>query len=881
MKSIHNFLLFIFTILFFGIATAQNLLNDEDKFLLANQYAPDFYFAQGEKYLPCDISNFFNGKTDAEAIAEYNSLSRDEKLKNFEIFYSVKQYPDEIAIQYWQFYVFNDFVNQHYGDAEHLTIFIDPETKNIKRAVGSAHYGTYTKVVATNNQISGVLPNHIGVLVEKGSHVNFPDKNNNLKPDLKELDNWLYASGIYDWPGIGVVIDHFKPYYRLTPLPEQKIEIEEYLGLPLTIKIDLWLWKIDKTIYIPVGGKPLEEKDIESQDPSIVSPFDSEREQPLPDAQPVIAKKETIEAPEEQTIIIPPREIKYTDKQLADKLKDYFDSLPRPEVAGTSTEPVEEEIIILPPEIKISEICAGIYDSKNEFIELYNSSQEIIDLYEAPLEMHITNSKGKSTRKKIKFNTQYFEPETYYLLAPDTIDIAMTEIEPDGTYSAGVVHTGCITLKDAEGELLDTLSWGEKIHCPEEVGYEIFYGLKTDYCLRRNKENNIPVDTNDNSKDFSLLREACPANSKNRNICEQLDLDYDTMDEDDEEEPLPIVELPCSLRINEVLYNSPSGYKSDEYIEIYNQSQTACDITLFTLKEGSANKKITNPNGDNYMFIQPNEYIVLSPDPAYLRITPNASTSIIANCALSLNKTGDTLFLKYQGTNSSFYSYSDSDGADGDDNSLQYFSEGWEPARPTPGRENQRNEISTTTIPTTSDPVIEITVPELRINEIMYQHPTGHNTKKWVEIYNLGEEYDLSQCKLEEADGDSSHKRQIIDIGQGTTISANEYIVVSADSNISQEKFVGFNEDFTGRLMRASMNTIGEEGYWIKLLCNDEEIDSLDFEDCQEASGTGNSLQYFDTGWFASPPTPGVQNLYIDVPPEVTEEEMGPDTPGF
>jgi len=176
--------------------------------------------------------------------AKYDSLSLEEKLKYFTVFYRIVDEGDEWVYQYWLFYVFNNsnyhlkyknyidyyFGNDHYGDFESVFVFVDKKTTKVSRVVGSVHNGTEAKIILLNNELINSEFGHVTVLIEKGGHGNYLDGNNdgmvNPTKDVK-LINWLNLYPLLTklvWSEedrlYGVKIQYDDKLYKLTPLSD-------------------------------------------------------------------------------------------------------------------------------------------------------------------------------------------------------------------------------------------------------------------------------------------------------------------------------------------------------------------------------------------------------------------------------------------------------------------------------------------------------------------------------------------------------------------------------------------------------------------------------------------------------------------------------------
>ncbi|MFY9457496.1 MAG: thermonuclease family protein, partial [Candidatus Spechtbacterales bacterium] len=141
----------------------------------AREYAPNLWFDSEEKYYPADPLDFYYDKNGEElsgktAVAEYDKLSLDEKFGKVKVFYNINDAGDEIVYQYWLFYVMNNYENGHYGDWESVFVFIDKESKNINKAVGSAHGSGHVLEIKSQDA------RHIWTYVGNGSHANCPDE---------------------------------------------------------------------------------------------------------------------------------------------------------------------------------------------------------------------------------------------------------------------------------------------------------------------------------------------------------------------------------------------------------------------------------------------------------------------------------------------------------------------------------------------------------------------------------------------------------------------------------------------------------------------------------------------------------------------------------
>lgn len=268
---------------------ALNQSNHSFELELARDYAPNFWFDSEEKYYPCSPLDFYYDENLNEIPGEtakqnYDKLSKEEKIKHFRVFYEIKEKPEEIIIEYWLFYVFNQFTNEHYGDWESVFVFVNKENGKINRIVGSAHVGSETKIFLANNELKNPKSNHINILVEKGSHANCPDGNGDgLFERTEDITNWYNSYAFYlfrNWSQEdkthGLRISHTNPNYKLEKLSvlkqslkgKESFDRSHILGIPVV--------KIGKRYYyLPLGGKPSDLASIEEkvENPEKVKPF--------------------------------------------------------------------------------------------------------------------------------------------------------------------------------------------------------------------------------------------------------------------------------------------------------------------------------------------------------------------------------------------------------------------------------------------------------------------------------------------------------------------------------------------------------------------------------------------------------------------------------
>ncbi len=222
----------------------------------AVNYAPNFWFDVNEKYYPSNPLDFYfenNQEISGEiAVSKYNSLSVEEKIRYLTVFYHIEGEGNQWVYQYWFFYVFNDssgaIENRHYGDWESVFVFVDKDSKQVTKVIGTAHQ---RKIFDT--EIINPANNHIWAYVGEGSHANCVDKEGDGNCDSfkwRKLEKW-------DKNGYKVLYDNYNLIEITFDFIENfkgaiTLENSSVLGINIfdIVKIS------QKELYIPWGGSP-------------------------------------------------------------------------------------------------------------------------------------------------------------------------------------------------------------------------------------------------------------------------------------------------------------------------------------------------------------------------------------------------------------------------------------------------------------------------------------------------------------------------------------------------------------------------------------------------------------------------------------------------
>ncbi len=359
--------------------------------------------------------------------------------------------------------------------------------------------------------------------------------------------------------------------------------------------------------------------------------------------------------------------------------------------------------------------------------------------------------------------------------------------------------------------------------------------------------------------------------------------------------------------INEVMYDLPGTDDGREWIEIRNTGDEAVDMSKWKLFENNTNHNLTVFAGADTL--ASDSLAIIADNPSKFLIDNPGFTGMIFDSAFSLGNSGEEISLKDESLRVvDVLSYSNSQGANGDGNSLAYADSSWIAGVPTPGEANETiiisepEQISSPTdeneeVIDNSEPADNQTAdgssaalsdeimnpsdeendselpsdetPNIFINEIMYDPKDSDDGREWVEVYNAGDsDIDLSDWKFFE--GGTNHGLNLI---QGNSVIPSAgFIVIASDP----EKFKIDWPDFSGGIFKSSFS-LSNAGETIVLKNHNlDSIDELNYANFIIAAGNGNSLQKIDGEWIASSPTPGAENVFSDSAD--SEEASGENT---
>jgi hypothetical protein len=232
-------------------------------------------------------------------------------------------------------------------------------------------------------------------------------------------------------------------------------------------------------------------------------------------------------------------------------------------------------------DIVISEIQVGGTDSKDEFIELYNNDNDSVDLTGFKLER-----KSKSGTKYLLVSSAKFSktipPKGYFLITHSDYEV---KYSADLVYSSSgysIAPDNTVVLSDKSGSILDKVGYG----LATDFENSSAVGPGDNKSIERKLSGNIMIDTDDNSKDFSISYAPSPG-------------------EDPKIKPDPKV-YPDDVILSEAVPNPDGNDEEGEFIEIYNGSGK---------KENLKDWKLSDKSGKEYAFpsveIKPGEFLAI------------------------------------------------------------------------------------------------------------------------------------------------------------------------------------------------------------------------------------------------------------------------------
>ena len=435
-----------------------------------------------------------------------------------------------------------------------------------------------------------------------------------------------------------------------------------------------------------------------------------------------------------------PAEIEKQMVELSEKIKKLNEEIDKfNQVEKSEEEEQEEKLAQTLPKILISEVCAGLDKSENEFVELYNPNNFSVSLSDENFNFKLVNSSGNITKKKIIWNKNVIPAKGYFLFVGGELKIDGQTLSPDAVFGSQLTGTGGVIIADSQNNILDKVAWGKPDKPPPSVAVEtqgitLEQGLQTGKSLERISQGDNLIDNDNNTQDFILNSNPSPNNSSGEkrvystptttsdsSSSSQNSSSGDTGSSNNGSTLTPQF---FPVIINEIMYDLEGSDDGREWIEIFNAGQSSVDLTNWKFYENETNHKLELKQGS--ILLPPNGYAIIADDPdKFLSDWPSYS-GILFDSTFSLSNTGENIAIKNDTLLIDQVAYDSSLGANGDGKSLQRISSDWIAALPTPGAENQsQSDSQSDTEPPNAD----------NSSQETYQPSIGYNDpeEKWTD----------------------------------------------------------------------------------------------------------------------------------------------------
>jgi len=255
------------------------------------------------------------------------------------------------------------------------------------------------------------------------------------------------------------------------------------------------------------------------------------------------------------------------------------------------------------PNVVISEVAPDGSNTSQEFIELYNNISQDVSL--EGWKIQIKSASGTVSRNLTLSNT--LRSHSYALLASTGYSAICADADFDCFSSAMSSSGGHVVLLDNNNSVIDRLGWGNA-NDPEEVSAPaLALGLSS--LTRKAANTTVLQDTDRNSADFTISSHTPMGGGvydPSVDVCLNIDGVQLEVPEGFQQlsgncqanpnpisQPQPAVSPICQdILINEILPNPDGEDTNNEFIELYNNSDSAVNLTGCSLKIGSSQQTL-------------------------------------------------------------------------------------------------------------------------------------------------------------------------------------------------------------------------------------------------------------------------------------------------
>ncbi len=161
-----------------------------------------------------------------------------------------------------------------------------------------------------------------------------------------------------------------------------------------------------------------------------------------------------------------------------------------------------------------------------------------------------------------------------------------------------------------------------------------------------------------------------------------------------------------AVQISEIMYDPQGSDAGREWIEVYNDTGSAIDFTVWKFFESATNHGITSSSGGTTVAV--GSYAVIADNPQKFLIDYPSYTGVLYDSSFSLSNSGEQLIIKDSALNAiDSIIYSGSLGGADDGTTLSLISGSWVGGVATPGQANSASSgttTATTTVATSTPP---------------------------------------------------------------------------------------------------------------------------------------------------------------------------------
>lgn len=246
--------------------------------------------------------------------------------------------------------------------------------------------------------------------------------------------------------------------------------------------------------------------------------------------------------------------------------------------------------------VMLSEVQVAGDKAADEFVELYNTGNDVVNLSGYSLRR---KSQGDATPKGSSLKTfgsnDVIPAEGYFLWASSS---GIFKDHADTTTSGGLSENNSLGLFDKDGNLIESLTWGNGHTLP-------FSPTQFD-----NPDKKASFTRDLESLGWNRTKDISPTNSKSEV--------WKT-----EEPETPTTRPFTQLVINEVFPNPDSKGDIGEFIELYNPLSETVDLSDWEIRDATTNGKYVFPNGKK---IESKAYLVITDEDFTLSLNNSKET---------------------------------------------------------------------------------------------------------------------------------------------------------------------------------------------------------------------------------------------------------------